>query len=162
MKKLLLSILALFLLVEEWLWDMLTAFGRRLVVWLHLAVFEYWLSKATPKVAMTALLLPVLLILPVKFVGLLLFAHGRIVQGIALLIAAKLFATLLISRMFAITRPQLLTFAWFSHLYSTVTRWLNWAHVRIRATWVYQQATRLKQAGKAKLAAWLRDGRTDG
>ena len=161
-KKLLLSSLALFLLVEEWLWDMLTALGRRLTVWLHLAAFERWLARTTPKVAMAALLLPVLLILPVKFVGLLLFAHGRIVQGIGLLIAAKLFATLLISRMFAITRPQLLTFAWFSRLYSTVTRWLNWAHGRIHATWVYQQATQLKRAAKAKMAAWLRDGRTDG
>ena len=158
MKKLFLSVLAVFLLVEEWLWDMLTALGRHLTVWLHLAAFERWLGKASPNVAMAAFVFPVILILPVKFAALLLFSHGQFAQGITLLLAAKLFATLLISLMFAITRPQLLTFAWFHSLYSTITRWLSWAHERLRATWVYQQATQLKLAAKAKLAAWLRDG----
>jgi len=156
MKKLLLSILAVFLLVEEWLWDMLTAFSHRLFVWLHLAGFERWLAKSSPRVAMAAFVLPVALVLPVKFAALLLFAHGQIIQGIALLLAAKLFATLLISRMFAVTRTQLLSFAWFNALYTTITRWLGWAHERIRATVVYQQAVRLKQAARAKLAEWLK------
>jgi hypothetical protein len=105
---------------------------------------------------MAAFILPVGLVLPVKIMALFLFAHGQIIQGITLLIAAKLFATLLISRMFAITRPQLLTFAWFASLYTTITRWLHWAHERIRATAVYQQATKLKQAAQAKLAEWLK------
>jgi len=154
MKRLFLSILALFLLVEEWLWDLLTAFGHKLFVWLHLAGFERWLAKASPKVAMAAFVLPVGLVLPVKFAALLLFTHGQIVQGIGLLLTAKLFATLLISRMFAVTKAQLLTFAWFAWLYATITRWLNWAHERIRATAVYRQATRLKQAVSLKLKEW--------
>ncbi len=158
MKKLLLSVLAVFLLVEEWLWDLLTAIGDRLFVWLHLAGFERWLAKASPRVAMAAFILPAALVLPVKLAAVLLFAHGQIVQGISLLIAAKLFATLLISRMFAVTRTQLLTFHWFAKLYATITRWLGWAHERIRATAVYRQAVRLKQAVRAKLAEWLASG----
>jgi len=156
MKKLLLSILAVFLLVEEWLWDVLTAFSHRLFIWLHLASFERWLAQASPRVAMAAFVLPVALVLPVKFAALLLFAHGQIIQGIALLLAAKLFATLLISRMFAVVRTQLLSFAWFAALYSTITRWLSWAHERIRATAVYQATLHLKQAVRAKLAEWLK------
>jgi hypothetical protein len=159
LKRLLLSFLAVILLVEEWLWDMLAALGNRLVVWLHLAVFERWLAEASPVVAMAAFVLPIALIVPVEFVALLLISHGQLDQGFALLIAGKLFATLLASRMFAITRHQLLTFAWFSALYSTVTRWLDWAHELIRATAVYRQAVRLKQAAKAKLAEWLRADR---
>lgn len=159
MKKLLLSVLAIFLLVEEWLWDMLTALGRRLFVWLHLAGFERWLAQTSPKVAMAAFVLPVALVLPVKLAALFLFAHGQLVQGVGLLIAAKLFATLLVSRMFAITRPQLLSFAWFASVYTTITCWLNWAHERIRATAVYQQATKFKQAVRIKLAEWLNSNR---
>jgi hypothetical protein len=156
MKKLLLSLLAVFLLVEEWLWDTLTAFSHRLFVWLHLAGFERWLAQASPRVAMAAFALPVALVLPVKFAALFLFAHGHIVQGLGLLLAAKLFATLLISRMFAVARAQLLSFAWFAAMYFAITRWLNWAHERIRATAVYQAATRLKQAARAKWAEWLK------
>ncbi len=158
MKRLLLSILAVFLLVEEWLWDMLTALSHRLLVWLHLAVFERWLAQASPAVAMAAFVMPMALVLPVKLAAIVLFAHGQIVQGIGLLIAAKLFATLLISRMFAITRTQLLTFRWFAALYTTITRWLAWAHERIRATAVYRQGVRLKQAARVKLAEWLGRG----
>jgi len=155
MKRLLLSLLAVFLLVEEWLWDILTALSHKLFVWLHLASFERWLATASPRVAMAAFILPVGLVLPVKFAALMLFAHGRIVQGLVLLIAAKLFATLLISRMFAVTKAQLLTYPWFAWLYSTITRWLLWAHERIRATAVYRQATKLKQAVSEKLAEWM-------
>lgn len=156
MKKLLLSLLAVYLLVEEWLWDTLTALGDRLAVWLGLAAFERWLAGARPGAAMAAFLCPAVLILPVKFAALFLFAHGQIVQGLGILLFAKLFATLLVSRMFAIARPQLLTFGWFAALYSTVTRWLDWAHTRIRATAVYQQAVKFKQVAKARLAAWRR------
>jgi hypothetical protein len=158
MKKLLFSILAIFLLLEEWLWDGLTALGRKLFLWLHLAGFERWLAQASPRVAMAAFVLPVVLITPVKFAALFLFTHGQIVQGLGLLITAKLFATLLISRMFAVTRPQLLTFPWFAALYHTINRWLGWAHERIRATAVYRNAVKLKQAVRAKVAAWLKSG----
>ncbi|MFM8331147.1 MAG: hypothetical protein ACKN9T_05615 [Candidatus Methylumidiphilus sp.] len=154
MKKLLLSLLAVFLLVEEWLWDMLTAAGQRLVLWLRLAAFERWLAQSSPGVALAALALPMALVLPVKIAALLLFTHGQIVQGFALLLAAKLFATLLVSRMFAIAKPQLLSFAWFAAVYTVVTGWLAWAHGRIRATAVYRHATRLKLAAKAQWAAW--------
>ena len=156
MKKLLLTILALALLAEEWLWDKLTAFGDRLFVWFHLAGFERRLARASPRVAMAALLLPVALVLPVKFAALWLFAHGQIARGLALLIAAKLLATLLVSRMFAATRPQLLSFAWFAALYAAVTRWLGWARERVRASAAYRQALRLKRLARAKLAEWLK------
>jgi len=158
MKRLFLSILAVFLLVEEWLWDILTAFSHRLFVWLHLAGFERWLSNTSPRVAMVAFLLPVGFVLPVKLAALMLFTHGAIVQGILLLLAAKLFATLLISRMFAVTKPQLLTFAWFAWLYTTITRWLRWAHEKIQATAVYRGAVKLKQAVRERLAIWMARG----
>jgi len=155
MKRIFLSLMAVFLLVEEWLWDILTAFSHKLFVWLHLAGFERWLGKASPRVAMAAFILPLGLVLPVKLAALFLFAHGQFVQGLVLLLSAKLFATLLISRMFAVTKEQLLTFPWFEWLYNTITRWLKWAHERIRATAVYRQAVKLKQAVSARLAEWV-------
>ncbi|MDD5034343.1 MAG: hypothetical protein PHE55_06255 [Methylococcaceae bacterium] len=157
MRKLLLSALAFLLLVEEWLWETLTALGQRLSVWLHLQKLEHRLAEAKPEMAMAAFLLPVVLILPVKFAVVLLIAQGRIIPGLGLLIIAKLFATLLVSRIFAIARPQLLTVAWFAIVYNTVTRWVGWAHERIRATAAYRQMVKLKQGLRAKLVEWLPD-----
>jgi hypothetical protein len=159
MKRLLLSILAILILVEEWLWDVLTLLGNLLVVWLHLESFERWLAQANPMVALATMILPVGLVLPVEFFALMLISHGQLDLGLGLLITGKLLATLLVSRMFAIARSQLLTIAWFFALYSMVTRWLNWAHELVRATTVYQQTVRIKQAAKAKLASWLETGK---
>ncbi len=158
MKRLLLTCLAVLLILEEWLWEKLTALGDRLSVWLHLRQFEQWLAMASPEIAMAAFLLPILLILPIKLGALLLVSNGQILQGIVLLILAKLFMTLLISRMFAITRAQLLTFRWFSVVYVSITRWLGWAHERIRATEAYRQVINLKHLASARLAEWLRAG----
>lgn len=148
MKKILLSLLAVLLLVEEWLWDMLTALGRRLSAWLHLARLESWLATARADVAMAAFVLPLALILPVKFAAFMLMARGQIILGIGLFFAAKLFVTLLIARIFTITRSQLLSIAWFAALYGTITRWLGWAHGLIRGTAAYQQMVGFKQAVK--------------
>ncbi len=108
MKRLILTFLALLLLIEEWLWSELTALGNRLSVWLHLLKFDNWLIMASPEIAMAAFILPVLLLAPVQIAALWLAANGQIAAGIALLTLAKLFATLLISHMFMLTRDKLL------------------------------------------------------
>ena len=158
MKTLVLTFLAILLLLEEWLWNALTALGNRLSIWMHLLKFENWLIMASPEVAMAAFILPVLLMAPVQIAGLMLVANGRITEGIAVLTLAKLFATLLISHMFVLTRDKLLTFKWFATLYSTITHWRDWAHERIRATEAYKQAIQLKHLAEARLAEWWRAG----
>jgi hypothetical protein len=62
MKKLLLSLLAIFLIIEEWLWDLLTAFGHSLVRWLNLESFEQWLSETSPSMALVAFSIPILIV----------------------------------------------------------------------------------------------------
>lgn len=156
MKKILLNVLAVFLLIEEWLWDALVKLGSRLSVWLHLLRFDHWLLMASPGIAMTAFLMPVVLIAPVKLIAFWLIAHGQVIQGIGLLLATKLSATLLISHIFSLTRSKLMTFVWFAFLYTTITRWLTWAHERLKETEAYTRAIKLKKLAAAKLEEWLR------
>ncbi|WP_460027818.1 hypothetical protein [Methyloparacoccus murrellii] len=156
MKKLLLSLLAFLLILEEWIWEWLTALGYRLSAWLHLLSFDRWLLAASPRVAMATFLLPVLLVTPFKLVAVWLMARGHVVQGIALLVAAKLAGTLLLSHLFALTREKLLSFRWFARLHGSVTYWLGWARERIRATAVYRQARLIRQIALQRLSAWRR------
>jgi len=154
MKKILLNTLALLLLIEEWLWEALVKLGNRLAVWLHLLKFDHWLMMTSPAVAMTAFLMPVLMILPVKLAAFWLIAKGQMVQGIGLLLAAKLSATLLVSHIFKLTRTKLMTFTWFAWLYQTITRWLEWAHARLRQTGVYVRAIELRERAIAHFRQW--------
>ena len=155
MKKIILSILAITLLLEEWLWDALTDFEHCLTAWFHLESIERWLANTPPWVAMTTLAVPTLLFLPVEYTALSLSASGQVVEGISLHIISQIFSTLLLSWIFAITREQLMTYSWFAVLYQTITRWLNWAHGLLRETAAYQQALKLKMATHAKLIEWL-------
>jgi len=138
MKKILLSLLAIFLIIEEWLWDLLTAFGRSLFHWLNLEQFEQWLRLTNPTMALVAFSIPILIVAPINVVAFVLIAKGMILQGILTEVLAKLLGTLLVARVFALTKPQLLTFAFLSIIYTTITRWLHWAHDKVTETTVYQ------------------------
>ncbi len=155
MKKILLSFLAVILIIEEWLWDLLTAFGHSLVRWLHIESFEQWLSQTSPTQALVAFSIPILIVTPINLIAFGLLAHGLILQGILLELLAKLLGTVLIARVFALTKPQLLTFALLRIIYTTITAWLQWAHRQITETAVYRWSKQFKAEAKAKFAAWF-------
>ena len=144
MKKILLSFLAIFLIIEEWLWDLLTALGHSLSHRLHLEQFEQWLRQTDPAMALVAFSIPILIVVPINIVAFELVANGLILQGILTEILAKLLGTLLVARVFALTKPQLLTFAFLMVIYTTITGWLKWAHDKITETTVYRWMKQLK------------------
>ena len=144
MKKSLLSFLAIFLIIEEWLWDLLTALGHSLSHRLHLEQFEQWLRQTDPAMALVAFSIPILIVVPINIVAFELVANGLILQGILTEILAKLLGTLLVARVFALTKPQLLTFAFLMVIYTTITGWLKWAHDKITETTVYRWMKQLK------------------
>lgn len=156
MKKLLLSILAIILIIEEWLWDALSALGHVLIRLLHLEAVERWLSQTSPHVALMAFTIPLLIVTPINLAAFALLAHGLILQGVLLEIVAKLLGTLLVSRVFALTKPQLLTFKVLAFVYATIMRWLSWAHQKITQAKVYKLAKALKAEVKQRFAAWFK------
>ncbi|MDD2737642.1 MAG: hypothetical protein PHR94_01785 [Methylomonas lenta] len=155
MKKILLSLLAIILVIEEWLWDALSAFGHFLISLLHLEEFERWLNQVSPNIALIAFMIPLLIVTPINLAALVLLAHGLILQGILLEILAKLLGTLLVSRVFALTKSQLLTFKILAVIYSTIMRWLMWAHQKVTETKVYKLAKVLKAQAKDVIVTWF-------
>ncbi len=143
MKKILLSLLAILLIIEEWLWDFLTALGHSLSQWLNLKQFEQWLSQTTPSTALIVLSIPMLIVLPINIIAFVLIGNGLILQGILMEMVAKLLGTLLVARVFALTKQQLLTFDFLRLVYSTIIRWLHWAHEKIIETAVYRWTKRI-------------------
>ena len=74
MKKILLSLLAIFLILEEWLWDLLTALGRSLSQFLHLEQLEQWLRQTEPNMALVAFSIPILIVAPINILAFFLIA----------------------------------------------------------------------------------------
>jgi hypothetical protein len=150
MKKFLLSVVAVILIIEEWLWDLLSAFGHYVAIRLGFIKFENWLMQTTPYQALFAISVPVLLVTPLNIIAIGLLSNGLILQGIALELCAKLLGTLFIARFFTLTKKQLLSFRLLASVYSAITTCLHWAHEKISQTAVYQMATKIKAAVKAK------------
>ena len=143
-KHALLSLLAVILVAEEWLWELLTLFGRWLFKRLRLAGFEFWLTQTSRWVALVAFLIPLVVVLPLNVVALCLVAKGKLLDAVVVEIVAKLLGIVLVARVFALTKRQLMTFAWFCRFYAAIMRALDWAHARLSFTVAYRVAKELK------------------
>ncbi|QXP83086.1 hypothetical protein [Methylococcus sp. Mc7] len=157
LKQLLLSVLAVLVLFEEWLWDILTVLGQRLSRLLHLERFDAWLSQASPKLALTAFAIPLVAVAPLNVGAVMLMVHGAMTAGILLEIAAKLLGTLLVARVFRLTRPALMSFAWFARLYEWIMRLVHWAHALVQESQLYRAALALKETMKRCIRKVLED-----
>ena len=139
-------VLALLILFEEWGWEPLRrvfALFARLPV---IRQFEALLKRLPPRWALVVLLLPSLLILPVKLLAVWLVAEGRVTLGIAVIVAAKLIGTALLAWLFQLIRPALMQLPWFARVYE---RWACWkaqllAWVRASAVWRSARAIKLR------------------
>ena len=150
----LLTLAALALFFEEWGWRPLTAWAARLAQWPPLARLEARIQRLSPWQALLLFLLPSLLLLPVKLAALWFIQRGQATLGLAVIVAAKLLGTALVGRLFILTEPQLVRFAWFA-------RALGWWRVtkeRVKAAVQASLAWRAVRVARRKLRVWLRRG----
>lgn len=157
-RKIALSLLAIVFIVEEWLWDHLASVGQWLARVLHLQRLERWLARVSPVMGLVALAVPLLVVAPVNLLSLFLLAEGRILPGIVVQVAAKLLATLLVSRVFRLVRPVLLTLPWFAEFYHRIMAVLGWAHRLIHQTTIYRWSVAVKSNARLILGTLLRHG----
>ena len=147
-------VLALLILFEEWGWEPLRrvfALIARLPV---IRQVEAMLKRLPPRWAFVVLVLPSLLILPVKVLALWLISMGRVTLGLGVIVAAKLVGTALLAWLFQLIQPALMQLPWFARLYARWTAWkaelLAWA----RASAVWRTARAIKLRLMRRLRAW--------
>jgi hypothetical protein len=86
---------------------------------------------------------PVILLLPLKFLGLWMLAHGQWLGAVAVLAIAKMVSLGVTAFIFELTRPKLLQLAWFRQLYDWVM-------------WLLEKAHALVDPMKRRIKLWLR------
>jgi hypothetical protein len=125
-------LLALVFLFEAWLWSHLAPIVAWLVErigWRELkSRLAAWIEHLPPYPTLLIFLIPVILLLPLKFVGLWMLAHGSWLGAMAVLALAKVVSMGVTAFIFDLTRPKLLELPWFRWLYEHVLVWLDWAH----------------------------------
>lgn len=139
-------VFALLILFEEWGWEPLRRAFALLARLPVIRQVEALLKRLPPRWAFVVLLLPSLLILPIKLAAVWLVAEGRIVLGVSVVIAAKLVGTALLAWLFQLIQPALMQLPWFARLHARWTAWktelLAWA--RASAAWRTARAIKLR------------------
>ncbi|MBA4217718.1 MAG: hypothetical protein IIA03_04075 [Proteobacteria bacterium] len=139
-------VLALLILFEEWGWEPLRRAFALLARLPVIRQLEGLLRRLPPRWAFVVLVLPSLLILPVKLAAVWLVTRGHALLGVGIIIAAKLVGTALLAWLFQLIQPALMQLPWFARFYARWTRWkaelLAW--VRASAVWRTARAFRLR------------------
>jgi hypothetical protein len=128
----LLVLLALVFLFEAWLWERLSPIVAWIVASIPLqrikASIAAWVDQLPPAATLIVFVMPVLLLLPLKVLGLWMLKHGLWLGALLVLALAKLVGLGVTAFVFDVTRPKLLQLAWFRRLHDRVMIWLDWAH----------------------------------
>jgi len=126
-KKLLRALAAMLivpvLLFEEWGWEPLARLAAqlaRLPIW---ARVEQALRNLSPWGAVLAFFAPMVLLFPIKLIGLFLLAEGHAKSAVTLLLVAKLTGTAILARLFQLVEPALMRIPVFARWYP---RWKAW------------------------------------
>lgn len=138
--KFFVAVLALLLVLEEWLWDALKAQLHRLsqLPLVHRA--EGWLRSLPPWASVLIMLLPALVLLPFKVLGLWALAHRHPLLGVGIVLLAKLTGTALAAYLFDLVRDNARKIGWFDMLYCAIRRLLARAHAWLESQAAYQRA----------------------
>ena len=117
-------LLAIIFLIEAWLWDHLEPIVAWCVAAIPLRPAKRWLAARidglSPATTLIVFIVPVILLFPLKLVGVWLLAHRHWMGALATIVFAKFLGVGITAFIFDVTRPKLLQMRWFERLYSRV------------------------------------------
>ncbi len=140
---------AIVFLIEEAIWDWTAKLMARLGAVRLVHAIEKHIATLPPRWAFVTFLLPSLILIPAKLLGLHAIASGHWLVGSSVFVIAKLLGVALFARIFNLTRPALMQLAWFVRLYDTVMHYRNLIHAYLDNWVAYQH---IKQSIKALVA----------
>jgi hypothetical protein len=83
------------------------------------------IQKISPYLSLLVLLVPLLLVEPLKIVALFVAGKGHWITGTGILVAAYIVSLFFVERLFRVVRPKLLMLPWFAKLWRPYETALN-------------------------------------
>jgi hypothetical protein len=128
----LLILLALVFLFEAWLWEQLAPIVGWIVARIPLRAVKDrlagFIERLPPAATLVVFVVPILVLLPFKILGVWLLAHGHWLGALGVLAMVKVVSLGVTAFIFDLTRPKLLQMHWFRRFYEWVIRGIAWAH----------------------------------
>lgn len=147
-------LLAVLLLVEEWLWDVGNRMAAAIGEWPPFGALGALIQRLPPYLALLVFLLPGLLLLPIKFLALMAIGHGHPMLGAAVFVLAKVGGAMLVARIYALTLPSLLALVWFARWHNNFIMLKDHLIARLRASPIYERTRRTMSGVRRALRRW--------
>jgi len=144
-------LIALLVLFEEWGWEPLQRLMARIARLPGLRQLEDAIARLPPWAALIVLLVPSLLLVPVKLGALWLIGIGKGGLGLTVIVAAKIVGTAIVARLFTLTRPALARLSWFDAIYRRWVAWKESVIIRVRASWAWRMGRAIKRSVVARM-----------
>lgn len=112
---------------------------------------EAWIARQAPYVVLGLLAVPFIGVEPLKLLGVIWMAQGRVWSGLALLAAAYLGSFVLVERIYEAGKEKLLTIGWLARIIGFVTHIRTLLLDRLRALPAWQAA----RAAAARVRGWF-------
>ncbi|MGJ5065279.1 hypothetical protein [Bradyrhizobium oligotrophicum] len=117
-------LLAIIFLIEAWLWDHLEPVVARIVAAIPLRSLKHWLAARietlSPALTLIVFVVPVVLLFPLKLLGMWLLMHHQWKLALATIVSGKIVGVGVTAFIFDVTRSKLLQMGWFAWLYEAM------------------------------------------
>jgi hypothetical protein len=125
-RAIILPVAFLYFLIDLIFFSIVRPLRRRLMALRWNRRMRAWVSTLNPYSALLLLLVPWLILEPIKPIGFLLLAHQHHLAATLLIVVGEVVKLTLFEQLFDMTRPKLMSFRWFA-----------WSYNRWRATIEY-------------------------
>jgi hypothetical protein len=119
-RTILLTIAALYFLIDLIFLSVVRPLRRRIMALRWVRKSRDWVGKLNRYAALLLLLVPWLILEPIKPIGFLLFAHKHHLAATLVIVGGEVVKLTLFEQLFDMTKPKLMSFHWFAWSYS---RW---------------------------------------
>ena len=133
--RLLLLPFAVFMVLEECLWERLGPLVHKIFDLFPFAIWKAqlgkWLELLSPIASLFVVLVPITLFFPVKILGVYFLSQGMWGLALCTIAFAKLVGMGVSAFLFQIAKPKLMLIPAFVFVYRQLIRALNWSHILI-------------------------------
>jgi hypothetical protein len=147
-RAILLAVVALYFLIDLIFFSVIRPLRRHVMALSWIKNLRKWVGRRNRYSALLLLLVPWLILEPVKPIGFLLFAHKHHLAATLLIVGGEMMKLTLFEQLFDMTKPKLMSFRWFA-----------WCYCRWRATIEYLRSLPLwsRMLGLYRtVGAWVR------
>ena len=139
-RLILITLAAAWMLFEDWVWDSLVAFmqvvGRLKII----NRFETFLGKQNQYLLLTLFIFPFFIMIPAKVYGIYLITSGKVMRGFTIFVVAKGLITVLVTRLFIVSKDKLLLIKSFASFYYWFKDKKEWLYAEVRKLPAWQMA----------------------